>query len=122
MRNAANAPPSYYLILKTDDQNAVLEADEANNWLAVRVPVPPEALQADRLAARQIQITLTGNPGRALNLQGTPDLFHWAVLGRYTNQSRTLVITNARRRDVRLTSIAPWPSPRPARPRCRRRV
>ena len=27
----ANAPPSYYLILKTDDQNSVFEANETNN-------------------------------------------------------------------------------------------
>ena len=31
----ANAPPSYYLILKTDDQNAVFEANEMNNVLVV---------------------------------------------------------------------------------------
>ena len=30
----ANAPQSYYLIVKTDDQNAIFEANEANNWRA----------------------------------------------------------------------------------------
>jgi hypothetical protein len=33
----ANAPPSYYLIVKADDQNAVLEADKSNNWRAFGV-------------------------------------------------------------------------------------
>jgi hypothetical protein len=33
----ANAPPSYYLILKTDYQNAIFESNEANNWRAFGV-------------------------------------------------------------------------------------
>jgi hypothetical protein len=33
----ANAPPSYYLILKTDDQSTVFEANETNNWRAFGV-------------------------------------------------------------------------------------
>ncbi len=33
----ANAPLSYYLILKADDQNAVVEANETNNWRAFGV-------------------------------------------------------------------------------------
>lgn len=33
----ANAPPSYYLIFKTDDQNTIFEASETNNWRAFGV-------------------------------------------------------------------------------------
>jgi len=44
--------------------------------------------------SRQLRTTITGLPGRILTLQGTPDLFHWANLGSYTNQSGVLVITN----------------------------
>lgn len=33
----ANAPPSYYLIVNADDQNAVFEANESNNWRAFGV-------------------------------------------------------------------------------------
>jgi hypothetical protein len=33
----ANTPPGYYLVVKTDAQNAVFEADEANNWQAFGV-------------------------------------------------------------------------------------
>ncbi|MEK7675638.1 MAG: CARDB domain-containing protein, partial [Verrucomicrobiota bacterium] len=33
----ANAPPNYYLIVKADDQNAVFEANETNNWRAFGV-------------------------------------------------------------------------------------
>jgi len=33
----ANAPPSYYLILKADDQNSVFESNETNNWRAFGV-------------------------------------------------------------------------------------
>jgi len=33
-------------------------------------------------------------PGRTFTLQGTPDFFHWADLGSYTNQTGTLVLTN----------------------------
>ena len=33
----ANAPPSCYLILNADDQNAIFEANETNNWRAFGV-------------------------------------------------------------------------------------
>ncbi len=33
----ANAPPSYYLIVKADDQNSVFETKETNNWRAFGV-------------------------------------------------------------------------------------
>ncbi len=33
----AKAPPDYYLILKTDDQNAVFEGNKTNNWRAFGV-------------------------------------------------------------------------------------
>jgi hypothetical protein len=33
----ANAPSSYYLIVKTDDLNAIFEASDANNWRAFGV-------------------------------------------------------------------------------------
>jgi hypothetical protein len=42
----------------------------------------------------QLRTTIVGFPGRVLTLQGTPDFFHWANLGSYTNQSGVLVITN----------------------------
>ena len=35
----ANAPPGYYLILETDDQNTVFEANETNNWPACAASV-----------------------------------------------------------------------------------
>jgi hypothetical protein len=59
------------------------------------VAATPTIMLAQMLGPGQVRITITGNAGRVLNLQGTPDLFHWAVLGRYTNQSATLVLTNA---------------------------
>lgn len=41
-----------------------------------------------------MRVTIVGVPGRILTLQGTPDLFHWADLGTYTNESGTLVLTH----------------------------
>jgi len=41
-----------------------------------------------------LRTTILGPQGRVFTLQGTPDLFHWANLGTYTNQSGTLVLTN----------------------------
>lgn len=42
----------------------------------------------------QLRTTIVGLPGRIITLQGTPDFFHWANLGSYTNQNGVLVITN----------------------------
>ena len=39
----ANAPSGYYLILKADDQNAVFEANETNNWRAFGVSLYRDA-------------------------------------------------------------------------------
>jgi YD repeat-containing protein len=58
------------------------------------VAATPTIMLAQMLGPGQMRMTITGNAGRVLNLQGTPDLFHWAVLGRYTNQSGTLVLTS----------------------------
>jgi hypothetical protein len=61
-----------------------MPSKERNGW----------QIEAQMLGTGQMRITITGNAGRVLNLQGTPDLFHWAVLGRYTNQGGTMPITN----------------------------
>jgi hypothetical protein len=61
----------------------------------VLVVTSTEYLAAEPLVAGgQLRTTIVGLPGRVFTLQGTPDLFHWADLGRYTNQSGTLVLTN----------------------------
>jgi hypothetical protein len=44
--------------------------------------------------AGQLRTTILGSQGRVFTLQGTPDFFHWANLGAYTNETGTLVLTN----------------------------
>jgi uncharacterized delta-60 repeat protein len=41
-----------------------------------------------------LHTTIIGPPNRSFALQGTPDLSHWTELGRYTNETGTLVLTN----------------------------
>jgi hypothetical protein len=55
----------------------------------------PVLLSPVILADGQLRTTMLGEPGLAVTLQGTPDLFQWADLGSYVNQTGTLVITNA---------------------------
>jgi hypothetical protein len=54
-----------------------------------------DTLQARALGAGQWRLEVQGSAGRVFTLQGSPDLFHWARLGRHTNASGTLVLTNA---------------------------
>ena len=49
------ATPSYYLILKTGNKNSVMKANERNNWLAFRIPTPPEAMEVQPVVAGQIR-------------------------------------------------------------------
>jgi hypothetical protein len=58
------------------------------------LPAIPETVSPQLMGGNQMRFTITGTPGRVLHLQGSPDLFHWAILGTYTNQSGTLLITN----------------------------
>ena len=46
------------------------------------------------VATGQLRMTILGPAGRVFTLQGTPDLFHWADLDSYTNESGTLLVTN----------------------------
>ena len=61
---------------------------------ALTVSSPRDLLAIATAGNGQLRGTITGVPGRAFTLQGTPDFFHWADLGRYTNQTGTLVLTN----------------------------
>jgi hypothetical protein len=63
--------------------------------ITVTLPVAVESLMIEPLAGKQMRLSVTGQSGRGLTLQGSPDLFHWANLGRYTNTSGTLVLTSA---------------------------
>jgi PKD domain len=56
---------------------------------------PELSLQIQRLSSNQFRMTITGNPGQVFTLQGSPDLFHWANLETHTNQTGTIVLTNA---------------------------
>ena len=66
--------------------------------------------------------TITGEAGSSVTLQGTPDLFHWADLGAYTNQTGTLMITDSIPvgrmtyfyRTVFRPTAAPYPYPAPS--------
>ncbi len=53
-----------------------------------------EILKITNLAVGRFQIGIVGNIGRAFNLQGSYDLFHWANLAAYTNTTGTLMVTN----------------------------
>jgi uncharacterized delta-60 repeat protein len=60
-----------------------------------RVQLPyTETVGVQALADGQLRITISGSAGRQITLQGSPDLFHWANLGLYTNVAGTLVLTN----------------------------
>lgn len=61
---------------------------------ALMVSSPRDVLAMTLAGNGQLRGTVTGVPGRTLTLQGTPDFFHWADLGRYTNQTGTLALTN----------------------------
>ena len=58
------------------------------------VLLPPLLLSPVVLSGGQVRLTVLGESRQPFTLQGTPDLFHWADLGRYTNQSGVLVLTN----------------------------
>jgi hypothetical protein len=59
------------------------------------VLIPPMLLSPVVLSDGQLSTTIIGEPSLAFTLQGTPDLVNWSDLGSYTNQTGTLVITNA---------------------------
>jgi hypothetical protein len=58
------------------------------------VLIQPVLLSPVVLSDGHLRMTIIGEPGLAFTLQGTPDLFYWADLGSYTNQTGTLVLTN----------------------------
>ena len=61
---------------------------------ALTVSSPADVLALRLADGGRLVAAVTGVPGRTFTLQGTPDFFHWADLGRYTNQNGTLVLTN----------------------------
>ena len=61
---------------------------------ALTVSSPRDVLTITLAGKGQLCTTVSGVPGRTFTLQGTPDFFHWADLGSYTNQTGTLVLTN----------------------------
>jgi hypothetical protein len=66
----------------------------ATAWLDEVRFVPTLVFDSIVLTNGSVQLRLLGEPGQAFTLQGTEDFFHWADLGRYTNQTGTLVLTN----------------------------
>ena len=55
-----------------------------------------ELVRVQLLSTGLLRMTITGDAGRVLALQGTFDFFHWANLGTYTNLTGLLVLTNQR--------------------------
>jgi hypothetical protein len=62
---------------------------------ALTVSSPADVLALTLADGGRLVAAVTGVPGRTFTLQGTPDFFHWADLGSYTNQNGTLVLTNS---------------------------
>jgi len=53
-----------------------------------------EWVNVQMLADGQLRMTVAGDAGRVVTLQGTFDFFHWANLGTFTNFTGTLILTN----------------------------
>lgn len=62
--------------------------------LTVTIPAMSDSLELQPLSSGQMRLLVSGQAGRMLTLQGSPDLYHWAGLGGYSNASGTLVITS----------------------------
>jgi len=113
MTNAALSPGTLVWLSFTVPTNApdgVIPLTLSNAILAKAIGQPVEPLteisgalivsSAERLIAEpsgsggELRTTIIGLPGRVFTLQGGPDLFHWANLGVYSNETGTLVLTN----------------------------
>jgi len=60
---------------------------------AVTVSSPRDVLSLGAAGDGQLRATIVGVPGRVMTLEGTPDLFHWATLGTYTNVTGELLLS-----------------------------
>ena len=54
-----------------------------------------ETMHIEPLPGDPLRLLILGQPGRSLTLQGSPDLFFWTNLGRFSNANGTLAITSA---------------------------
>ena len=85
-----------YCVVVTNTYGSVTSSVATLN---VILPTDVETMFAQMLGSGRMRMTITGKTGRVMDLQGTPDFFHWGVLGRYTNQSGTLVLTSTPSKD-----------------------